>query len=212
MNTFNNNLGKVNPIFEIMCQQNNMMSGPMTEQEIQKHKNRLNQLISKLINTHNIEEEISINNEIKKETDILQSLLNIKYQQNILQPMNQMIQQQIMQQQMQLQMIQQQVQQQMMQQQMMKQQQVMNTSLDYENCLDLYFEDQNIKITVWVRINEQKRVKEAISLYILKSGKTSKCKFVFNNHTLNPEMKICQTGLSQNSKILVIQYENIMGG
>ena len=78
MNTFNNNLGKVNPIFEIMCQQNNMMSGPMTEQEIQKHKNKLNQLISKLINTHNIEEEISINNEIKKESECLSSLLNIK--------------------------------------------------------------------------------------------------------------------------------------
>ena len=81
MNAFNNNPDtkvEINPLFAMMCQQNSMMGSPITEQEIQNHKNKLTDLISKLINTHNIEEEISINNEIKKETEFLSSLLSIK--------------------------------------------------------------------------------------------------------------------------------------
>ena len=54
------------------------MGSPTTEQEIQKHKDKLNNLINKLNNTHKIDEEISINNEIKSETDCISSLLNIK--------------------------------------------------------------------------------------------------------------------------------------
>ena len=54
------------------------MGSLIIEQEIQNHKNKLNKLIIKLINTHNVVEESSINNEIKKETEFLASLLNIK--------------------------------------------------------------------------------------------------------------------------------------
>ena len=46
--------------------------------EIRKHKYKLNNLINILINTHNIDEEISINNEIKNETEFLSSLFIIK--------------------------------------------------------------------------------------------------------------------------------------
>ena len=53
------------------------MGNDITEQEIQKHKKTLNKLIMKLNNTHNIDEEISINNEIRKETEFLSSLFNI---------------------------------------------------------------------------------------------------------------------------------------
>ena len=68
-----------NPIFRIMNQeQKNMMGNIVTEQEIQNHKNKLNNLIFRLNNTHNIYEENSINNEIKKETEFLSSLFNIK--------------------------------------------------------------------------------------------------------------------------------------
>ena len=52
----------------------------------------------KLSNIFNIYEEISINNEIKKETEFLESLLNIKNQKNIQQPINPIMQQQIQQQ------------------------------------------------------------------------------------------------------------------
>ena len=76
--------GAPNPILGMMSQQNidmkndNKMWSNVTEQEIQKHKNRLNNLIYKLNNTHNIDEENSINNEIKNESEFLSSLLNIK--------------------------------------------------------------------------------------------------------------------------------------
>ena len=74
-NNFDDTTTFQNPIFGMMRQQ---MGNPITEQEIQNHKNRLNRLITKLINTHNIDEETSINNEIKNETKFLSSLLNIK--------------------------------------------------------------------------------------------------------------------------------------
>ena len=57
---------------------NQAMGNSITEQEIQKHKKNINNLTFKLNNTHNIDEEILINNEIKKENECLSSLLNIK--------------------------------------------------------------------------------------------------------------------------------------
>jgi len=49
-----------------------------TLNEINKHKNNINFLSNQLLNTYIIDEEISLNNEIKKETEILITLLNIK--------------------------------------------------------------------------------------------------------------------------------------
>ena len=46
--------------------------------EIKKYKNNLKTLIEKLVNIFDINEEISINNEIKNTSDFLSSLLNIK--------------------------------------------------------------------------------------------------------------------------------------
>ena len=57
---------------------NQAMGNGITEQEIQKHKNNINNLTFKLNNTRNIDEEILINNEMKKENECLSSLLNIK--------------------------------------------------------------------------------------------------------------------------------------
>ena len=65
--------------------------------EINKHKNNINNLSTKILNTFNINEEISINNEIKKEAEILVSLLNIKMN-SITAQNQQMIQNQIQQQ------------------------------------------------------------------------------------------------------------------
>ena len=36
--------------------------------------------------------------------------------------------------------------------------------------------------------------------------------YIFNNHHLNPEMKICESGLSNRSKILVFFNKDIIGG
>ena len=87
----------------------------------------------------------------------------------------------------------------------------MNIPLEYEKCWNLIFEDK-FKYIITVTINEQKLVKEAISLYKLKSGKTdNNLKFIFNSHEVNPEMKICQAGLSDSCKIYVIEND-LKGG
>ena len=89
------------------------MGSYATEQEILKLKNKLNNLIMRLFNTHNIEEETSINTEIKNQTEFLSSLLNIKRNElKLNNNMNNMQMQQMMQQKM----MEQQMQQQMMQQ------------------------------------------------------------------------------------------------
>ena len=59
-----------------------------TLQEINVHKQMLINLVNKLINTQLINEEISINNEIKKESECLNSLFNIK-QNNLMNRINQ---------------------------------------------------------------------------------------------------------------------------
>ena len=49
-----------------------------TLEEIKKHKNKIYELSSQLINTFDINDEISINDHLKHETEFLLSLLNIK--------------------------------------------------------------------------------------------------------------------------------------
>ena len=58
------------------------------QQEINLHKSKLLNLINNLINTQLIDDEISINNEIKTESECLKSILNIKQKNNL---MNQQI-------------------------------------------------------------------------------------------------------------------------
>ena len=57
------------------------------QEEINLHKTKLMSLINNLINTQLINEEIFINNEIKKESECLISLLNVK-QKELLNQMN----------------------------------------------------------------------------------------------------------------------------
>ena len=57
------------------------------QQEIDSHKTKLMNLINNLINTTLINQEIYINNEIKKESEFLNSLLTIK-QKSLINPMN----------------------------------------------------------------------------------------------------------------------------
>ena len=76
---------------------------------------------------------------------------------------------------------------------------------------NLIFENQNDKQTYNIRISENKTVQEAINLYKIKSGRDGKMKFIFNNKELFAEMKICQSGLSNLSRILVISLQNLKG-
>ena len=86
-----------------------------------------------------------------------------------------------------------------------------NMSIEETGGWTLIFENQNDRKAITIRINEQKLVSEAISLYKVKSGRIDKCKFIFNNKELFPEMKICQTGLQNLSKILVVSIQNVIG-
>ena len=89
-----------------------------------------------------------------------------------------------------------------------------NFSIDDLTGWHLLFENTNIndKITIDIIISEQKLIKEAISKYMLKAGRTDKLKFIFDGHELNPETKICVSGLQNLSRILVISTENILRG
>ena len=59
-------------------------------------------------------------------------------------------------------------------------------------------------------ISKQKTVQEAINLFRLKSGNNDKdLKFIFEGRTLNPELKIIETGLKDGSKIIVVKKEFI---
>ena len=87
-----------------------------------------------------------------------------------------------------------------------------NVSIDDQSGWNLIFENQNDKKSLTIRISEQKLVKEAISMYMLKSGRTDKCKFLFEGKELIPKMKINQSGLSNMSRILVISLNNLRGG
>ena len=76
---------------------------------------------------------------------------------------------------------------------------------------NLVFENQNDLNSIIVTISEQKTVKEAISKYRIKANRTDPCKFVFNSKQLYPEMRICESGLKDKSKILVISLQNLKG-
>ena len=92
---------------------------------------------------------------------------------------------------------------------------MMNTDsvkLDDNKGWNLFFENQNDRKIITIKISENKTVKEAINMYKIKANRTNeKLKFVFNNKELFDEMKICQSGLNDHSKILVISLQNLKG-
>ena len=75
---------------------------------------------------------------------------------------------------------------------------------------NLLFENQWDKKVVTIRISEKKQVKEAINMYKIKSNNNRECKYRFNNKELIPEMKICQSGLNNFSKILVLSVKDLL--
>ena len=194
--------------------------------EINKHKLNILSFSNKLINTNNINEEIFINNELKKETDFLLSLLNIKNNammnqmsfnnMNFFNPMmnpnfvnniqiQQMIQQQLMQ-----------------MQQMMQQQQIQQE----EMLMKQQIENQNQSIAVWFRSGRREVPKNAYSIECRKKDKISvvieryrnktadrgEKTFIFNAINLNPNQTVEEAGLCNNSNIYVFEYEGVKGG
>ena len=79
-----------------------------------------------------------------------------------------------------------------------------NMSFEDLNGWNLIFENQTTKTSISIRISEQKYVKEAINMYRIKSGTKENHRYIFGGKELYPNMIICQSGLKNFSRILVI--------
>ena len=92
-----------------------------------------------------------------------------------------------------------------------------NMNIFNQNLIDepdewsLIFLNREKNDKVFIRISEKKLVKEAINKYLMKTGKNSKYKYIYNTYELNPEIKICESGLKNMAKILVVSLCNIPG-
>ena len=198
--------------------------------EINKHKFNIVSLSNKLFSAININEEILINNELKKEVEFLSSLLNIKN--NAM--MNQMIMnnnmnnfnpmmnqnfalnnnqlQQLMQQQL-LQM-QQMIQQQQMEQEMLMNQQMENKHKEEvvpENILVIFRTGNRKDEMVQCNINE--KMSKVIERYRKKASDFSKTiKFIYNAKAINPSITVAEAGICHNGNIFVIETDGMRGG
>ena len=173
-------------------------------QEINKHKTKLISLINNLINTKLISEEIFINNEIKKESEYLIPLLNVK--QNIL--MNQinlnnninfnplLFQSNPM----------------MMNNLPINQIQpnfIINNST---NNIDIIFQNgATRKITV-LYCNHNEKISEVIKRYREKANDYKENKFMFNGKDLNPSLTLSESGISHGTKIVVFHLGELKCG
>ena len=170
-----------------------------TLEEIRKHKNRINELSTKLLNAMDINEEILINTEIKNETEFLSTLLNIKRNEINNNNTQQMFAQQMMQEAM----IQQQ---QMMAAQVAAQQAQMNNDI---NNYHSEHRDINIKFNkngeiTYIKMSEDNMVAELINEYLIRTN-TKSGNFKFNNRNLSSvdTSSLWEIGLRDNSEIIV---------
>ena len=202
--------------------------------EINKHKFNIVSLSNKLFSAININEEIFINNELKKEVEFLSSLLNIKNNammnqmimnnnMNIFNPMmnqnfafnnNQL--QQLMQQQL-LQM------QQMMQQQQMQQEMFMNQQMEDkhkeeeapENIVVIFHSNKGAPTTppIQVQCNIKEKMSKVIERYRKKASDFSKTiKFIYNSKAINPCITVAEAGIGNNANIFVAETNGVRGG
>jgi len=84
-----------------------------------------------------------------------------------------------------------------------------NLSVKDGNIWNLIFENNQSRVNI--AISEQKLIKDAISIYRIKTANKEKCLFIYNNKNLYDELKICQSGLFNNSHILVVSLSNVCG-
>ncbi len=196
--------------------------------EINKHKFNIAEFSQKLIRTFDLNDEMFITNEIKKEIEFLFSLYNIKN--NII--MNQMPNnnnmnnmnnffnpllnpnfnynqyQQILQQQMM------QFQQAMQQQEMIMRQQMENFQKE---------QNQNLEIIVIFRRGNDRPIKIRCSLKdkcsdIIQKYKnlamveSDTLKFIFNAQALHPNLTVEEAGITNDANIFVVETKGIRGG
>ena len=176
--------------------------------EINKHKNNISNLSTKLLSTFNINEELSITYEIKKETEFLESLLNIKMK-SIMAQNEQIMQFQI---------------QQMQAQQIMSNQMQNMQFNPMNNNFQNQFEQPITNIRVLFRTgkkttpyiiqcNVNEKVSKVIEKYRIMANDYKKTKkFIYNALALNPSLTVAEAQLTYNSMIYVYETEGLMGG
>ena len=78
---------------------------------------------------------------------------------------------------------------------------------------NLIFEQKKEKKNIIVTISPDKTVKEAISIFKIKSGQPNEAtfKFIFNGKQLAMDLKVSESGLANNSVITVISLQNLVG-
>ena len=175
------------------------------QSEINLHKTKLYNLINNLINTQLLNEEITINNEIKRESEFLNSLLNVK-QNNLMNQNNLnnninlnpfLLQQNSMMdgQQMNLNM-----------NGLNLGPQQMNDNYKNGNLIDIVFlHDYTRKMTL-VTCSPFEKLSELIEKYKYKANDyNNDTYFTFNNRTINSALntKLNDFGLTHGSKIIV---------
>ena len=86
-----------------------------------------------------------------------------------------------------------------------------NISIDDNQGWNLVFEKKSGGGTINLLISPEKTVQEAVNAYKLKSMEEGQMKFIFNGKELPYSLKICQSGLNNGAKILVISTKDVEG-
>ena len=86
-----------------------------------------------------------------------------------------------------------------------------NFSIEDNQGWNLVFEKKSGGPTINLTISPEKTVTEAVNAYKLKSMEEGQMKFIFNGKELPYSLKICQSGLNNGSKILVISTKDVEG-
>ena len=86
-----------------------------------------------------------------------------------------------------------------------------NFSLDDSQGWNLIFEKKSGGGTINLTISPEKTVQEAVNAYKIKSMEDGQMKFIFNGKELPYSLKICQSGLNNGAKILVISTKDVEG-
>jgi len=196
--------------------------------EINKHKFNIAEFSQKLIRTFDLNDEMFITNEIKKEIDFLFSLYNIKN--NII--MNQMPNNNnmnnmnnffnpLLNPNFNYNQYQQILQQQMMQFQQAMQQQEMIMRQQMENIQKI--QNQNSEISVIFRRDRENPIMIQCSLKdkcsdIIQKYKnlamveSDTLKFIFNARPLHPDVTVEEAGITNDANIFVVETKGIRGG
>ena len=84
-----------------------------------------------------------------------------------------------------------------------------NLSIEDKVGWNLIFENNRVRINIV--ISERKLVKDAIDMYRVKTRNKENCIFIYNNRRLPESLTIAQSGLINNSRILVLSLSNVCG-